>query len=641
MRDIIAKKKCTIVQQGVWHLNKESMPLAAGYILAALQADTFTSENVDSCIKNFSGKATPIEIALTLIEVGVPDILGFSVLGWNYQNFIKVAEAVKQFNPKVIVVFGGNHVSHKAERVFHDCEFVDFVINGEGEFSFVELIRVLETNQDVQTVDGISYRKPDGTQVTTRDRDRIRNLEDIPSPVLSGAVKLTDETGEFKYDVALMETNRGCPYSCSFCYWGGATGQKVRTFPIERLAQEAEQLVKAGAETIVLCDANFGMLKQDLEFVKVIVELKKKYGRPTALETSWAKNKNRVFYEIVDMLFAADLKSSFTIALQSLNETVLDSMRRKNMKINDWKDLVGWLKSRKMDIYAELIWGAPGETLESFLDGYDEMAQHVCRIATYPILLLPNTEFGDNREKYGFKTIKGMDDDFDYVLSNSSSSIDEHLKAWEFLYWSRLLAENLVFRNIWSPAAKLADVRQSKIILSFANHTRSSSLPGAAVLADAARKTMADPDSLSPSLVFCFENQEFETLVYDWWHKTFSKLFKKEQRRFFHELLMYDLDTRPISSASLRNFSNFRSVAQDGVSYWQFENTYRFAIPEVLADLESGKQKRASARIREGSYCYTLKFRKGFEDFVASTNHEQTNYFAAQVTPTRTFEYVS
>jgi hypothetical protein len=74
--------------------------------------------------------------------------------------------------------------------------------------------------------------------ITTPQPPRIADLSEISSPILSGSIPLVDVHGEFRYDVALMETNRGCPYNCAFCYWGGATGQKVRTFPRERLQQE-------------------------------------------------------------------------------------------------------------------------------------------------------------------------------------------------------------------------------------------------------------------------------------------------------------------------------------------------------------------------------------------------------------------
>ena len=98
-------------------------------------------------------------------------------------------------------------------------------------------------------------------------RERVNDLNVIASPFLSAAIELTDGQGRFRYDVALMETNRGCPYKCSFCYWGGAVGQRVRAFARERLRAELEIFARHKVHTVVLCDANFGMLRGDADFV--------------------------------------------------------------------------------------------------------------------------------------------------------------------------------------------------------------------------------------------------------------------------------------------------------------------------------------------------------------------------------------
>src|SRR3712207_2762784 len=96
--------------------------------------------------------------------------------------------------------------------------------------------------------------------------------------------------------------------------------------------------------------------------------------------------------EIVRRMKAEGMQSSFTLALQTLNDSALEQMQRRNMKLNEWEELVHWLRREGLDCYAELIWGAPGETPESFFEGYDRLARYMTRIAVYPLLLLPNTE---------------------------------------------------------------------------------------------------------------------------------------------------------------------------------------------------------------------------------------------------------
>ena len=76
-------------------------------------------------------------------------------------------------------------------------------------------------------------------------------------------------------------------------------------------------------------------------------------------------------------------------------------MHRKNMKLNEFEDLARWLQAEGLDTYAELIWGLPGETADTFIKGYDRISEHVSKIAIYPHLILPNTDFDKNRDRYG------------------------------------------------------------------------------------------------------------------------------------------------------------------------------------------------------------------------------------------------
>ncbi|GGO19391.1 hypothetical protein GCM10011574_44800 [Microbispora bryophytorum] len=410
----------------------------------------------------------------------MPDVLAFSVLGWNVRQFGALAETFKQVNPKGTVIFGGNHVSNQAERTLRQWPVVDVIVNGEGELTFVDLLsHIADGRTDLADVAGISYRDADGSVRTTAERARIEDLDIISSPILNGVLPLHNDTGAFRYDVALLETNRGCPYHCSFCYWGGAVGQRVRSFSRGRLRAELEALARSGAETVVLCDANFGILRADLEFVEDLVEVRRRYGYPRALESSWAKNKSKTFYEIVDIMRREGIRSSFTLALQTLSDDALATMNRTNMKINAWKDLTERLSADGMDIYAELIWGAPGETPESFLKGYDELARHVSRIAAYPLILLPNTDYVERKDLYGFVTIRGDRDDFEYVLANKDMTLRQNLSMQRFLFWARLLAENLVLRHVFPALRAVGGRRQSEVILSIADHVEGRQGAGA------------------------------------------------------------------------------------------------------------------------------------------------------------------
>jgi radical SAM superfamily enzyme YgiQ (UPF0313 family) len=171
-----------LVQQGIWDMPLESMPLASGYLKSTALSDDRIADAYDINIRNFRGGITLSSMAYDLFHERVPDVLAFSVLGWNFRTFGSLAETYKQLHPEGWVVFGGTHVANQADRVFRMFPQVDVVVNGEGEFVFRDLLRVRLDGVDdarLAEVAGISFRDSGGVVRTTAERDRIKNLDEI------------------------------------------------------------------------------------------------------------------------------------------------------------------------------------------------------------------------------------------------------------------------------------------------------------------------------------------------------------------------------------------------------------------------------------------------------------------------------
>ncbi|WP_406632494.1 KedN5 family methylcobalamin-dependent radical SAM C-methyltransferase [Amycolatopsis sp. WGS_07] len=618
-----------IVQQGIWDLPLESMPLAAGYLKAAALADPRVREHAEIRIRNFRGGDNLIRMAEELFSGQPPDVLAFSVLGWNFREFGALAETFKQVNPEGWVVFGGTHVANQAARVFRRCPEVDVVVNGEGEFVFRDLVNAVldgASRHDLAGIPGISYVRPDGTHHTTEPRDRIDDLDVIPSPVLTGAIDLLDADGKFRYDVALMETNRGCPYKCSFCYWGGAVGQRVRAFSRERLRAELEVFARHQVHTIVLCDANFGMLPIDREFVDDVIDVRNRYGYPQALDTSWAKNKSAVFYDIVRKMKAAGLRSSFTLALQSLNDDALRTMERRNMKVNDWEDLTVWLDQEGLDCYAELIWGAPGETVQSFMEGYDRLSRHVSRIAVYPLHLLPNTGYLEKKSEYGIVTIRGDHDDFEYILSHQTMTLEENRTVKRFLFWTRVMAENAVFRQVWVGLRELTSLTQSQVLRRLDSWIAETDDPAAAPLRACVDKASTDDTGYGDATGYLCGDNAAARLLVRWWRESIEPLLPADRAHLLSEILRYDLATLPFyrHPGALEEPERLpRRSLPSGEYYVREHVAFDYDIPALVAGLRAGEPVDTRPRPAVFDLCY----RAGAENFVGSTNHEQFLYF--------------
>ena len=135
------RTKVALVHQGIWDMEKLSMPLALGYLKAYAQKDEAIKTAVDFRIHNYRGADQPIRMVPEVLIADPPDILACSVFGWNFRNFGQLAATFRQIKPQGWTIFGGTHVAMQAKRVFALYPEVDVVVNGEGEITFANLLR--------------------------------------------------------------------------------------------------------------------------------------------------------------------------------------------------------------------------------------------------------------------------------------------------------------------------------------------------------------------------------------------------------------------------------------------------------------------------------------------------------------------
>jgi len=623
------RKKIWLVQRSIWDMETESMPLASGYFKAMVDADPVLSRELDTRIINFGGGQSTLEMAkrIFLDEAGVPDVLACSVFGWNYNAFGKLAEMFKQLRPDGWVIFGGTHVAKQGRRTFAMFPAVDVVVDGEGELVFLDLMRAVLAGASPRALDditGITFRRDDGSVATTAERPRIAELDIIPSPLLQGTLQLRHPDGRQKYDVVLLETNRGCPYSCSFCYWGGAIGQKVRKFSTDRIAAELELAGQQQIAEVVLCDSNFGMLPEDEEFVETMIKVRERYGFPRSFETSWAKNKSKTFYAIVERMKKIGMRSSFTLALQSLADPALVHMRRKNMKLNDWRGLATWLKEQGLACYSELIWGTPGETCESFLEGYAALSEYVSRIAVYPLLIMPNTGYSEERDQHGFVLLRGERDDFEYVISNKTMSFEDNKRMHRFIFWARVVAENQIFRYIWGPLRVLEGIGQVEVLQSMDRWFDAQTDKASRGLLDCRAEMVDNLDAsrVTRGIQYFYVEPQLTPKLLAWWREEILPKVTQANRAFFEELFRYDLETRAIyrpASGRVR-FEGDRDLETTEIRretyYVRRGHVFHYDIPALQARILAGERPALTPSRRE----VTLYYREGFATHI--DNHE-------------------
>lgn len=369
-----------------------------------------------------------------------PDILALSNYFWNAKLNHGIARYARSLHPGIIIVTGGPNLdrNESAYRAYaQEHPYVDFVIVEEGETCFANII-----GKTYEGCFGVRNMRLYPSQA------RVRNLDEFPSPYLNGMLDSFLEAGLRP----ILETVRGCPYRCAFCEQGSEFFTKIAPLSVERVAAEVEYIRgHTKADQLILADVNFGILKRDLEVAKFLKASHLEHGWPRSLYVYNAKLPTETTLQTMETLYPmAQLCMSF----QSTSEEVLENIHRSNIGYDKYSFITKWAKARNLPVGTELIYGLPGETRKSFVDGYETLLGfRADYMASYNLRLFSGIELNspEKRKQYDVKTrFRPMDVHLgeylfekkeriveieEIVLSNSTLSEDDyfHVRRLAFL----------------------------------------------------------------------------------------------------------------------------------------------------------------------------------------------------------------
>ena len=344
-------------------------------------------------------------------QIDNPFIATFSVMMWNEQLSLQVAKEIKDKFPNCIIIFGGAQPPHRPIDYFKKYPFIDITVRGQGEETFSKILTALVDKSDLREIPSMSWRDPVSGECIVNEEELIFNndLDRFPSPYLKG---LYDDLIKSRKDLnfqAILETNRGCPFMCTFCYWGmGGLNRKFSFHSIERIKQEFEWCGKNGIVYIFNADSNFGQHDRDMEIVDALIKTKEKFGYPEKFRTCYGKNTDEKIYEIARKMFENKLEKGITLSRQSNDREVLKIIKRGNIKMSTYVNLQKKFNEADIPVYSELILGLPGETYNSWKQGIEDLLQAGLKnqLFIYLCQVFPNTELADEgyREQHGILT---------------------------------------------------------------------------------------------------------------------------------------------------------------------------------------------------------------------------------------------
>jgi len=377
----------------------EALPINIGYIASY-------------CTKRFGNKVDIklfkyIEELEKAINESPPDILGLSNYVWSQNVSNEMFKLFTKKNPDGLKIWGGPNFPidmPSQKKFFENFKDVDVYIPTDGEIGFSNLVeKALQVNTKEmrskvlqEPIDGCMIKNPDGNLLYTIEGTRIRNLDEIPSPYLTG---ILDHFFDDKL-VPMLQTNRGCPFLCTFCTDGRESVNQVNRFGKQRVKDELDYIakhVKENIHSLYISDLNFGMLPGDLETCNSIVKIQKKYNYPEKINATTGKNNQERIIESIKSLNGTMLMS---MSVQSMDEQVLTNIKRANISAEKMVELSPTIHEYGVNTSGEIIMGMPGQSYASVLDTIRQLIYgKVDDIIIHACMMLPGSEMAIPAER--------------------------------------------------------------------------------------------------------------------------------------------------------------------------------------------------------------------------------------------------
>ena len=446
-------------------LATEAFPLNVGFI--ATYCKKLFGEKIDIKIFKYIPK---LEKA---IRESPPDVLGLSNYCWSHNISSEMFKILSEKNPKAIKIWGGPNfpIDLPSQKKFMEKhQEIDVYVPIDGESGFANIIDVilqLDSLEQIKEkllekpIDGCITRNKIGEIQYSIPSIRIKTLDEIPSPYTSG---LLDEFFDGKL-TPMIQTNRGCPFHCTFCTDGKDEVNQVNMFSLDRVSSEIDYISKhvpKNTPSLHISDLNFGMYSRDQKICEELANMQEKVNYPKFIKCTTGKNQRE---KIIKAIRKLSKSLRITMSVQSLDKEVLTNIRRSNISVEQMLELYPAIKESGLQTTSEVILGLPGETYQNHIETLrglvrarmDEIVVHTC-------MLLDGSEMKTPKEieKWNLKTkFRVIQRDFaklsngkniveteEVIIGSNTLSFDEYIELRLLAFTIFVTNKGIVFEPI-------------------------------------------------------------------------------------------------------------------------------------------------------------------------------------------------
>lgn len=504
-----------------------------------------------------------------------PGVWLFSNYIWSAEHNLQLSRLVKAVDHRNVTIHGGPSAPKYEEacrRFMQEQAHVDIVVRGAGEATLVEVLETLARQQDfaaLAQVPGITFHAdgPTRQQLTrTPDRERPPDVDLLPSPYLTG---MFDNYGG-QVVAAILETNRGCPYGCTFCDWGSATQEKIRRFDVERVKAEIDWIGRHRIRVLWIADANYGIFARDIEFAQHIADTKARHGYPREVVVNYPKNATEKIAQIVKIFVQAGICSQGIVSIQTTDPTTLKVIRRDNIKTRKYDELGDIFRRENLPLSTDLMIGLPGATVKSFKADLQYYFDDDVGVKAYRTQLLPNSPMADP----------------DYLRENAIRVDDQRFLISTSSYTEADLSEMLAIWSAFDMADGYAVLRYVLRYLQWDHGIAATDFVHALV-----REVQADP-ARHPAVTWLLRHFHQERMALGGWGPLYAEIGRLAADRFGVAMDSGFATALQVNELLLprqgRRFPETHPLQHDFVLYFESHGRAREPAGPRLVDLAPG-----------------------------------------------------